>query len=98
MKNKKKSITNKEPNKSKILNKNLSTYRINKKRDSKKNKNIIIMNYIGDASDKKKLLKKGINNNENLIKIDFPTTKESKNFVNSFKNLMKLYKNKNKKK
>jgi hypothetical protein len=81
-----------------ILFENIRITHILEMRSDEKNKNIIIMNYIGDASDKKKLLKKGINNNENLIKIDFPTTKESKNFANSFKNLMKLYRNKIKKK
>ena len=81
-----------------ILFEKINVARILEMRADEKNKNVLLMNIVGDTYDKKKLSKKGGNNNDNLIKIDFPTTKESKNFANSFKNLMKLYRNKIKKK
>ena len=37
-------------------------------------------------------------NIERLLKVDFPTHKESKSFFDAFKNLTKIYKNKIKKK
>ena len=48
-----------------ILFEKISVTHILEMRADEKNKNIILMNYIGDITDKKKLVKKGGNNNEN---------------------------------
>jgi len=65
-----------------------------------KNKNIIIITIKEDIKDKKVIKKKGINYIQYLIKIDFPSTNDSKNFITSFKKLTSNYKQKhqNKKK
>ena len=62
-----------------------------------KNKNILNINYREHPTDKKTNKKKG-NYIERLLKVDFPTHKESKSFFDAFKNLTKIYKNKIKKK
>ena len=65
-----------------------------------KNKNILNIKIKEDIKDKKLIKKKGINYLEYLIKIDFPSSNDSKNFVSSFKKLTSNYKQKyqNKKK
>ena len=65
-----------------------------------KNKNIINITIKEDIKDKKEIKKKGINYIQYLIKIDFPSTNDSKNFITSFKKLTSNYKQKhqNKKK
>ena len=62
-----------------------------------KNKNILNVKYRENATDKK-ANKKKIHYIERLLKIDFPTRKESKNFFDAFKNLTNIFKNKMKKK
>ena len=66
------------------------------KADSK-NKNILNINYKENVTDKKSSKKKE-KNKEQILKIDFPTNKESKNFVDAFKNLTNIYKAQIKKK
>ena len=63
-----------------------------------KNKNIIHIKYKEYITDKKIPKMKGINYLEELIKVDFPSLKDSKNFVTAFKNLTEIYKNQKKKK
>jgi len=63
----------------------------------KKHKNILNINYRPEKNDKKSSKKKG-NNNENIIKVDFPTPNDSKSFVKAFKNLMDIYRSKKDKK
>ena len=58
-----------------------------------KNKNILSINYRELSTDKKTNKNKG-NYIERLLKIDFPTRKESKSFFDAFKNLTNIYKNK----
>jgi hypothetical protein len=62
-----------------------------------KNKNIINITVKEDITDKKLIKKKGVNYTEYTIKIDFPSSHDSKNFVSRFKNTMINYKNKYKK-
>ena len=58
-----------------------------------KNKNVLNINYREEPSDDKKSNKKKAKNYvENIIKVDFPTNKDSKNFIKAFKNLADIYK------
>ena len=59
----------------------------------KKHKNILNIKYRPEKNDKKSSKKKG-NNNENIIKVDFPTPNDSKSFVKAFKNLIDIYRSK----
>ena len=63
-----------------------------------KNKNILNIMIKEDIKDKKLIKKKGNNFIQTIIKIDFPSCNDSKNFVTSFKNLTTKYKSINKKK
>ena len=67
-------------------------------KSEEKNKNLLKINYREEIIDKKLSKKKGKNFIEKIIKIDFPTAKDSKTFVKAFKNLMTIYKSKIKKK
>ena len=62
-----------------------------------KNKNILNITVREDIKDKKLIKKKGTNFIQTQIKIDFPSTYDSKNFVSAFKNLTAKYKTINKK-
>lgn len=59
-----------------------------------KNKNILNITIKEEIKDKKLIKKKGINYLQYLIKIDFPSTNDSKNFISSFKKLTANYKQK----
>jgi hypothetical protein len=59
-----------------------------------KNKNILNIIIKEEIKDKKLIKKKGINYLQYLIKIDFPSTNDSKNFISSFKKLTANYKQK----
>ena len=72
------------------------TYILGMKAESK-NKNILNILVREDIKDKKLIKKKGHNFNQVTIKIDFPSTNDSKNFVTSFKGLTAKYKTINKK-
>ena len=72
------------------------TYILGMKAESK-NKNILNIFVREDIKDKKLVKKKGPNFNQVIIKIDFPSSNDSKNFVTSFKNLTAKYKTINKK-
>ena len=63
-----------------------------------KNKNILNIIIKEEIKDKKLIKKKGINYLQYLIKIDFPSTNDSKNFISSFKKLADNYKEKHQKK
>ena len=62
-----------------------------------KNKNILNITFREDIKDKKSSKKKGENFSQFVIKVDFPSSKDCKNFVHSFKNSTTNFKNKNKK-
>ena len=62
-----------------------------------KNKNILNLTVKEKIKDKKLIKKNGNNFNQFTIKIDFPSTNDSKNFINSFKKLTTKYKSINKK-
>ena len=72
------------------------TYILGMKGESK-NKNVMNIMVREDIKDKKLIKKKGISFNQFTIKIDFPSTNDSKNFVKSFKNMTAKYKIINKK-
>ena len=59
-----------------------------------KHKNKLNINYREDISDKKVSKKKGNNFVEKIIKVDFPTAKDTKTFIKAFKNLTTIYKSK----
>ena len=59
-----------------------------------KNKNILNITIKEEIKDKKLIKKKGLNYLQYLIKIDFPSTNDSKNFISSFKKLTANYKQK----
>ena len=66
------------------------------KADSK-NKNIININYKENITDKKISKNKGTNYLDQFLRVDFPTPKDSMDFVLAFKHLTEIYKSKKKK-
>ena len=63
-----------------------------------KNKNILNINYREEIIDKKSGKKKAGSYTENIIKLDFPTNKDTKTFIRAFKNITEIYKNTKKRK
>ena len=79
-----------------ILIEEISISRILGMKSDLKNKNKLDVKYKEEIIDKKKDKKKG--RIEQSIKLDFPSAKDNKSFLNAFKNLTEIYKSQKKKK